>query len=130
MAAVSVMMAGWQLSLYAALRYHSSSFIFLENLSDALGPRSKVQPSKSVHRPWNPVSVLESRLGYLDISCLYTFWDWRIVPCSCQSIFDSLPLGGRDGFDLTIPSPFLNLSCSYVEFTFCVFRNLCGLIKT
>ena len=36
-------------------------------------------------------------------------------------IFDSLPSDGQDGFDI---------SCSYVEFKFCVFRNLFGLINT
>ena len=41
-ATVSVMMEGWQLSLYVASRYCSSSFIILVNFSDALGPRSKV----------------------------------------------------------------------------------------
>ena len=45
-------------------------------------------------------------------------------------VFDSLPSGGRGGFNLTIPSPFLDISCSYVEFTFFVCCNLHGLIKT
>ena len=44
--------------------------------------------------------------------------------------FDALPSGGRDGSDLTIAPPFLNLSCSYVEFTFFVCRNVYGLINT
>ena len=41
-AGVSSMMDGWQLSLYVALRYHTSSFIVQVNLSDALGPRSNM----------------------------------------------------------------------------------------
>ena len=45
-------------------------------------------------------------------------------------IFNSSPSGGLDGLDLTITPPFLDISCSYVEFTFYVFRNLYGLIKT
>ena len=45
-------------------------------------------------------------------------------------IFNSLPSDGRDGFYLTITQPFLDLSSSYVEFTFCVCRNFYGLIKT
>ena len=45
-------------------------------------------------------------------------------------IFNSLPPGGRDGFDSNITPHFLDLSCSYVEFTFCVCYNSYGLIKT
>ena len=45
-------------------------------------------------------------------------------------IFDSFPSSGQEVFDLTIPSPLLDLSCSFVEFTFCVCRNFYGLIKT
>ena len=37
-------------------------------------------------------------------------------------IFDSFSSSGQEVFDLTIPSPLLDLSCSYVEFTFCVCR--------
>ena len=44
-------------------------------------------------------------------------------------IFDSLPSGGRDGFDLTIYSHFLDLYRSYVEFTFCVCRKIFRLIE-
>ena len=44
-------------------------------------------------------------------------------------IFDSLPSGGRDGFDSIIPPTFLDISCSYVEFVFCVCSSSYGLIK-
>ena len=45
-------------------------------------------------------------------------------------IFDSLPSGVWDGFELTIPPHFLDLSCPYVEFNICVCRNSYKLIKT
>ena len=35
-------------------------------------------------------------------------------------IFNLLPSGGRDGFDLTIPPHFLDLSCYYVELLFVI----------
>ena len=40
--AVSVMMAGRQLSIYVVTRYRYSYFFGLANFSDDLGPRSKV----------------------------------------------------------------------------------------
>ena len=43
-AEVSFIMDGWQLSLYVDPKYRSISFIVLMNLSDALGPRSKLWP--------------------------------------------------------------------------------------
>ena len=49
---------------------------------------------------------------------------------SSVGVFDSVPSCGWDGFDLTIPPPFLDLSCSYVVFTFFVCRDSYGLIKT
>ena len=80
----------------------------------------------------------------LEASIDFGLWDWfisRFLPLcflgleACPlfpsvGIFDKLPSGGRDSFNLTIPSPFLNLSCSYVEFTFCVCRNSYRIIKT
>ena len=46
-------------------------FHFWENLSDALGPRSMIQPSKSVHRTMKPVlasgSELSLFLGFLPL---------------------------------------------------------------
>ena len=61
---VSVIIAGWKLPLYIALRYHSISFIVRAKFSDALGPRLKMYPSKSVPRPLKPVSDLGSELGF------------------------------------------------------------------
>ena len=128
---VSVMMAGWKLSLYVAPSHCSSSFIVLENLSDALGPRSKLEPSKSVHRPWKSVSVLGSRIGlFRGLLPLYFLGLESCLLFMSVGIFDSLPSGWRDGFDLTMTPPFLNLSCSYVEFTFFVCSNLYELIMT
>ena len=45
-------------------------------------------------------------------------------------IFNSLPSGGRDVFDSTITPPFLDISCSYEELSFCACRHLYRLIKT
>ena len=44
-------------------------------------------------------------------------------------ILDSFTSGGQDGFNSNIPPPFLDLSCSFVEFTFYVCRNSYGLVK-
>ena len=62
---------------------------------------------------------------------LYTSWAWRLDTCSSQSLssINHPQVGGMFSI-LTPPPPFLDLSCSYVEFMFCVFRNLYGLIKT
>ena len=62
-AAVLVMMYGCHLSLYVYSMYLYNSFIVMEIVLDALGPRSKVYPSKSVHQPWKSVSVSGSGLG-------------------------------------------------------------------
>ena len=129
-AAVSVMVYGWQLSLYVSPRYCYISFIVIVNFSDAIGPRSKVQPSKSVHRPWKSVLVLGSGLGLF--WCFLPLYILVLEACPLflsVGIFNSLPSGGKDGFNLTVPPPFLNIFCSYVEFAFCVYRYSHGLIK-
>ena len=65
------------------------------------------------------------------VSYLSTFLGLETFPLfPSVGIFNSLPSGGRDGFDLTITPPFLDLSCSYVEFTICVFHNSYGITKT
>ena len=51
-----------------------------------------------------------------------------LVPVSRDLQF--ITSGGRNGFDSNITPPFLDLSCSYVKFTFFVCRNSYGLIKT
>ena len=110
-----------------SLQFLHSSRFFL----DALVPRLKVQPSKSVHRPWKLVSVSGSRLGLFQGFLPLYFLGLEACPLFPSfGIFDSSPSGGRDGFYPTIPSPFLDLSCSYVEFTFFVWRNSYGLIMT
>ena len=130
-AGVSVMMTSWNISLYIALRYRSSSFIVRADFPDDLVPRSKMQPYKSVHQPWKLVSALGSGLGlFLGLWIMYF-----LVLESCFfylsfGIFDSLPSGRRDSFDSTTPSTFPWYFLSYVEFTFFVCRNLYGLVKT
>ena len=59
-ARVSVRISGWKLSLYVAPRYRYISFIVQNNLSDAIGTRSKIYPFKSVYRPLKQVSDLGS----------------------------------------------------------------------
>ena len=129
--AVLVIMAGWQLSLYVAPRYLYSSFIVWANLSDALGLRSKMQPSKSLNWTWKSVSASGSGIGlFQGLLNLYflVLEDFPLFPS--VRFFDSLLSDGRDGFDLAITTPFLDISCSYVEFTFCVCHNSYGLIET
>ena len=119
------------MSLYVAPRYRSSSFVVMENFSDALGPRSKLYPYKSVHRSWKSVSVSGSGLGLFQGFLPLYFLGLEACPLFPSArIFDLLPSGGRNGFYLTIPLPLLYLYCSYVEFTFCVCRNSYGIIKT
>ena len=84
-----------------------------------------------MHRPWNAVSVLGFGLGLFQ--SFLPLYFLGLEDCSLflsVGIFDSLPSGGRDGLDLTILPPFLDIYCSYVEFKFCVCCNLYGLIKT
>ena len=127
----SFIVDGLQMSLYVAPRYRSSSFIVWANLSDALGPRSKVYPSKSVNWPWKSVSDPGSGLGLFRSFLPLYFLVLESCPLLLSvRIFDTFTSGGQDGFDLTIYAPFLDISCSYVEFNFCVFCNLYGLIKT
>ena len=127
---VSNMMAGWQLSLYVAPRYCPISFIVRVNLSDAIVPRSKIQPSKSMHRPWKSVSASGSRIGFFRGFLPLNFLVLGDFPLFLSvRIFNSLPSGEKDGFYLIIPSPFLDIYCYYVEFTFCVCSNLYRLIN-
>ena len=125
------MMDGCQMSLYVAPRYRSSYFIFLVNLSDALGPRSKY------------IAFQVSTLA-LEVSLVFGLRAWFIFRFLASVLLglggfptftvswdiDSLYSCGRDGFDLTIPPHLLNISCSYVEFKFCVCRNSYGLVNT
>ena len=119
------------MSLYVAPRYCYSSFIVLANLLDTIGPESKVYPSKSVRRPWKSVSVLGSGLSlFRGVLPLYLLGLEDFPLFLSVGIFDYLPSGGRDGFDSTIPPTLIDISCYYVEFMFCVCRNLYELINT
>ena len=84
-----------------------------------------------MHRPWKSVLVLGSGLGLFRGFLPLEFLGLEACPLfPSVGIFNSLPSVERDGFDLNITPPFIDLSCSYFEFTFCVFRNSYGLIKT
>ena len=84
-AAVSVMMAGWQLSMYVDPMYRSSYFIVMEFFSDAIGTRSKYSlPSQCTGTGSQP-RFRAPGLVYFEVSYLCTFWAWRLVTYSCQS---------------------------------------------
>ena len=60
----------------------------------------------------------------LEVSLIFELQAWLSF-----RILDSFTSGGQDGFNSNIPPPFLDLSCSFVEFTFYVCRNSYGLVK-
>ena len=70
-------------------------------------------------------------LVYLEVSYLCITWSWRLFSCSRHS-GSSIYYRQADRMVLIQPFPhsYLIFACSYVEFTFCVCRNLYGLIKT
>ena len=64
-------------------------------------------------------------LVYSEVSCLCTFLGLEACPLlPLVGIFDSLPSDGQDGFGLIITTPFLDISCSYVNSHF-VFALIC-----
>ena len=77
------------------------------------------------------VSVSGSRLGLFLVFLPLHFLG--LEDCTLLmsiGIFNSLPSGGRDGYESIITPPFHYIYCSYVEVTFCVCQNLCRLINT
>ena len=84
-----------------------------------------------MHQPWKSVLVSGSGLGlFQGFLPLYLLGLEACPLLQSVRISNSLPSGGQDGFDMTITPHFLNISCSYVDFKFCVCRNLYRLIKT
>ena len=84
-AAVSVMMSGWQLSLYVAPSYRSSSFIVLGKNWVLLVQDQKYSLSSQWTGPGSQYQLQAPDLVYFKVSCLCTSWYWRLAPCSHQS---------------------------------------------
>ena len=83
-----------------------------------LGPRSKIDLSESVHRTWKSFLDLGSKLGLFIRFLPIYFLVLEAFPFLVSvGILYSLTSGGRDGFNLAIPPPFLDISCSSAVFT-------------
>ena len=77
-----------------------------------------------MHWPRNSVSDLGSGIGlFIGFLTLYLLVLEACPLFPAVGIFDLFPSGGRDGFDLNIPQPFLGIYFSCVDFAFCVFCN-------
>ena len=92
-ASVLVVMAGWQLLLYFAPRYRYSSFIILENLSEALDPRSNMYPYRQLHRPLKLESASISGPWVL----VYVFLPIYLLGLDAHTLISSV-----DPFDLLL----------------------------